>query len=345
MTTVLVTGGCGFIGSHFIRLLHERTEWRIVNLDRVTYAGDPERLSDLREGERYRFVRGDIADRELVGALFREERPRVVVNFAAESHVDRSILDATPFLHANVLGVQVLLETARHYHVERFLQVSTDEVYGDREGHGRASEESSLRPGNPYAASKAAADLLCLAYHRTYGVPVLITRGSNTYGPWQFPEKLIPVLIRRALAGEPLPLYGDGLQRRDWLYVTDHSEAILQVLERGEVGAIYNIATGHERTNLDVALALRRLLAEASEEEDIPRIEHIPDRPGHDRRYAMETGMIRALGWSPRVTFEEGLAATVRWYRAHGDWVARRASGDYEEYYDAVYVRHWRREV
>lgn len=345
MKTVLVTGGCGFIGSHFVRLLSERTAWRIVNLDKLTYAGDPVRVCDSPTDSRYRFVRGDIADRALLDALFRDERPWAVVNFAAESHVDRSILDAAPFLQANVVGLHSLLETARQYPVERFVQVSTDEVYGDLEGSGRASEESPLRPSSPYAASKAAADLLCLAYRRTCDLPVLITRGSNTYGPWQFPEKLIPVLIRHALAGQPLPLYGDGMQQRDWLYVTDHNEAILLVLAHGEVGAIYNVASEHERTNVEVARVLCRVLPEeATATPGLPEIRFIPDRPGHDRRYAMTAGKIRRrLGWSPKVRFEEGLVQTVRWYLGHQDWVQRATSGSYAEYREAVYARHWGR--
>lgn len=347
MKTILVTGGCGFIGSHFVRLVHERTDWRVVNLDKLTYAGDPERLDGLAPGARYRFVRGDVADRALVESLFREERPWALVNFAAESHVDRSILDAAPFLRANVVGVQALLEAAREHPVERFVQISTDEVYGDLAEGGRASEESPLRPSSPYAASKAAADLLCLAYRRTHGLPVLITRSANTYGPWQFPEKLIPVLIHRALSGEPLPLYGDGMQRRDWLYVADASEAVLVVLERGEAGAVYNVAAGGERTNAEVARALCRVLVEeaaVTPGTDLPEIRFVPDRPGHDRRYAMEAGKIRrSLGWEPRVGFEEGLARTVRWYLRHRDWVERATSGGYREYREAVYARRWGR--
>lgn len=343
MRTVLVTGGCGFIGSHFVRLLHERAVWRVVNLDKLTYAGDLERVCELPMDSRYRFVRGDIADRTLLDALFRDERPWAVVNFAAESHVDRSILDPAPFLHANVVGVQTLLEVARQYPVERFVQVSTDEVYGDLESGGRASEESPLRPSSPYAASKAAADLLCLAYRRTYDLPVIITRGSNTYGPWQFPEKLIPVLIRCALRGEPLPLYGDGMQERDWLCVSDHSEAILLVLEHGEVGAVYNVATECARTNVEVVQALCRvLIEEATVTQSLPEIRFIADRPGHDRRYAMTAGKIRQrIGWSPRVRFEEGLVRTVQWYLGHRDWVERATSGSYMEYREAVYARHW----
>ena len=345
MRTVLITGGCGFIGSHFVRLLRERTAWRIVNLDNLTYAGDLERVCDLPTDSRYRFVRGDIADRALLDALFRDERPWAVVNFAAESHVDRSILDAAPFLQANVIGLQALLEAARQYPVERFVQVSTDEVYGDLEGGGRASEESPLLPSSPYAASKAAADLLCLAYRRTHDLPVVVTRGSNTYGPWQFPEKLIPVMIRHALAGESLPLYGDGMQQRDWLYATDHSEAILLVLAHGEVGAVYNVATERERTNVEVAQALCRVLTEeATGTPSLPGIRFIPDRPGHDRRYAMTAGKIRqGLGWSPQVRFEEGLDRTVQWYLGHRDWVERATSGSYVQYREAVYARHWGR--
>lgn len=344
MRTILVTGGCGFIGSHFVRLLRERTAWRVVNLDKLTYAGDLERVCELPTDSRYRFVRGDIADRALLDTLFRDERPWAVVNFAAESHVDRSILDAAPFLQANVMGVHTLLEAARQYPVERFLQVSTDEVYGDLDGGDRASEESPLRPSSPYAASKAAADLLCLAYRRTYDFPILITRGSNTYGPWQFPEKLIPVMIRHALAAEPLPLYGDGMHQRDWLYVTDHSEATLVMLERGDVGAIYNVATEREQTNLEIAQALTQVLTvEGTVTTSLPEIRFIPDRPGHDRRYAMTAGKIRqGLGWSPQVRFEQGLVRTVQWYLEHREWVERATSGSYVEYREAVYARHWR---
>ena len=345
MRTVLVTGGCGFIGSSFVCLLRDRTAWRVVNLDKLTYAGDLERVGELPTDSRYRFVRGDIADRTLLDALFRDERPWAVVNFAAESHVDRSILDAAPFLQANVVGVQTLLEVARQYPVERFVQVSTDEVYGDLEDGGRASEESRLLPSSPYAASKAAADLLCLAYRRTHDLPVLITRGSNTYGPWQFPEKLIPVMIRQALAGEPMSLYGDGMQQRDWLYVTDHNEAILLVLRHGEVGAVYNVATERERTNVEVAQELCRVLTEeATGTPSLPEIQFILDRPGHDRRYAMTAGKIRQrLGWSPQVRFEEGLVRTVQWYFGHREWVERVTSSSYVEYREAVYARHWGR--
>jgi dTDP-glucose 4,6-dehydratase len=261
--------------------------------------------------------------------------------------VDRSILDPTPFLQTNVLGTQVLLEAAREARVERFVQVSTDEVYGDAEGKDPFHESSPLTPSSPYAASKAAADLLCLAYARTYGVPVLIVRSSNNYGPYQFPEKLIPLLIRNALAGEVLPIYGDGLQRRDWLYVEDNCRAILRVLEAGRVGAIYNVGTGQERTNLEVVRTLCRILGEEAgldPTEILRRVRHVADRPGHDRRYAMQTDRVRReLGWSPQVPFEEGLRRTIRWYLRHPDWVARVTTGEYLQYYEAVYLRRWSR--
>jgi len=349
--TVLITGGCGFIASHFVRLLCEQTGCRVVNLDKVTYAGDPERIRDVSEANaqtgRYRFVRGDVADQQLVQAVFQDEQPWAVVNFAAESHVDRSILNSEPFLETNIGGVQALLEAARQHPVERFVHISTDEVYGDLADKDRASEEGALRAGSPYAASKAAADLLCLAYRRTYNLPVLIVRSSNNYGPWQFPEKLIPLMIRNAVAGETLPLYGDGQQQRDWMYVTDNAQAILCVLEKGAPGTIYNVATGCERTNVDVVRALCRVLAEqgaVAEDEVASRIRFVPDRPGHDKRYAMDAQRIRQeLGWSPRVPFEEGLARTVRWYLSHRAWLDRIASGDYHEYREAVYTRHWGR--
>ena len=345
MKTILVTGGCGFIGSHFARLLLSRTEWRVVNLDKLTYAGNLENLKDVKEGKRYRFVRGDIGDRTLVGRLFQREQPWAVVNFAAESHVDRSILDPSPFLKTNVLGVQVLLEASRRHGIERFVHISTDEVYGDVEGKEPCNEESPLAPSSPYSASKAATDLLCLAYRRTYGVPVLIVRSSNNYGPLQFPEKLIPLTIRNALIGKDLPVYGDGLQRRDWLYVEDNVAAISRVLEKGEIGAIYNVGDVDERTNLEVVHAVCRLLAEQAGLELKPLLDligFVPDRPGHDRRYALKARRIREeLGWIPAVRFETGLSRTIRWYLENHEWVNRVTSGEYRNYYDAVYVHAW----
>lgn len=345
MKTVLVTGGCGFIGSHFIRMLLGQKEWRVVNLDKLTYAGNLENLADIERGASYRFVKGDIADRTLVDKLFHEEKPWAVVNFAAESHVDRSILDPSPFLHTNVIGVQVLLQASQRHGVERFMQISTDEVYGDADGKEPFIEKSPLTPGSPYSASKAAADLLCLAYRRTHGVPILITRSSNNYGPSQFPEKLIPLMIRNALSGEGLPVYGDGLQQRDWLYVDDNCRAILAVLEGGKPGSIYNVGADKERSNLDVVRALCLILSEEARldlDTLLERIQFVADRPGHDRRYAVDTTKIHEeCGWAAQISFETGLRSTVRWYLHHEDWVNRITSGEYQAYYEAVYSRAW----
>jgi len=346
MKTLLVTGGCGFIGSHFVRLvLSKRPSWRVVNLDKLTYAGHLEHLLDIEKGSSYRFVHGDINDRALTERLLQEEKPWALVNFAAESHVDWSILDSSPFLHANVLGLQTLLESCRLYKVERFVQISTDEVYGDAEGKNAFRESSRLNPSSPYAASKAASDLLCLAYRRTYNLPALIVRSSNNYGPFQFPEKLIPLMVHNALTGKDLPLYGDGVQRRDWLYVEDNCEAILRVLEQGKIGSIYNVATTEERSNLEVVRVLCLLLAEEARldlQTLLGRIRMITDRPGHDRRYAIKTQRIlHELGWSPTVSFEEGMQRTVRWYIEHQDWVKRVTSGEYHRYFKAVYLNAW----
>lgn len=346
MRTILITGGCGFIGSHFVRhVLRLRPDWQVMNLDLLTYAGDPARLSDVAGDPRYRFVRGDIADGDLVDHVITTHGPWAIVNFAAESHVDRSILDATPFLRTNIVGVQTLLDAARRHRLERFLQISTDEVYGDAEDAGAFDEDAPLSPSSPYAASKAAADLLCLAYHRTHAAPVVIARSANNYGPFQFPEKLIPLMIRNALAREPLPVYGDGLQVRDWLYVEDNCAAILLILMRAEVGRVYNIAAGEHRTNLEVVRAACRAVAAESR---LPvsgleaLIRFVPDRPGHDRRYEMAASHILSeLQWRPRTRFEDGLQATVRWYLDHQDWIAQVTSGEYQRYYEAVYRRGW----
>ncbi len=335
MSKVLVTGGAGFIGSNFIRLLRrERPGWRLVNLDKLTYAGNLENLAGVEEGPRYRFVRGDVADREAVDRLFAEEGFDAVVHFAAESHVDRSILDPSPFLDTNVKGTQVLLEAARRHGVPRFLQVSTDEVYGSLGPDDPPfTEDSPLAPNSPYAASKAAADLLCRAYRETYGLPVMITRCGNNFGPYQFPEKLIPLFIANALEEKPLPLYGDGRNVRDWIHVEDHCAAILRVLEAGRPGEVYNVGAGNERTNLEITRAILALLGRP---ESLVRF--VADRPGHDRRYALATGKLRTeLGWTPRYTFDEALAATVRWYVENRPWWERVRSGAYREYYDTLY--------
>lgn len=346
MKTILVTGGCGFIGSNFVRLVVGETDWKVINLDKLTYAGNLTSVADI-DATRMRFVRGDICDREVVEQVLGEERPWAVVNFAAESHVDRSILDSAPFLRTNIDGVRVLLDAARRFPVERFLQISTDETYGDKEGQPASSETSSLNPSSPYAASKAAADLLCFSYRRTYDLPIVITRSSNNYGPFQFPEKLIPLLIRNGLQQMELPVYGDGGQIRDWLHVEDNCRAILAVLERGQVGAIYNIGTGEERTNLSVVDALCAAIADRAE---IPLsalknlVRSVTDRPGHDRRYAIDTTRVqRETGWRPQTAFDEGLRTTVRWYLDHQDWIASVTSGEYRNYYESVYNKAWER--
>jgi dTDP-glucose 4,6-dehydratase len=344
MKTILVTGGCGFIGSNFVRLLRADSGWRVVNLDKLTYAGNLENVAEFHD-DRHRFVHGNICDRILVERILQEEKPWAVVNFAAESHVDRSILDASPFLQSNIRGVQSLLEAIRRYSVERFLHISTDEVYGDKEGKERSSEEAPLWPSSPYAATKAAADLLCFSYRRTYGLPIIVTRSSNNYGPYQFPEKLIPLLIRNALQGMELPVYGDGKQIRDWLYVEDNCRAIVAVMETGRPGSIYNIGTAEERTNLEVVEAICVTIATETGIDPAKLkgcIRFVTDRPGHDRRYAIDTSKVRAeTGWKPLEAFDVGLKRTIRWYLDHGDWISRVTSGGYREYYDSVYAQTW----
>jgi dTDP-glucose 4,6-dehydratase len=311
----LVTGGLGFIGSHFVRLaLRERPQVEIVNLDAMTYAGNPANVKDVENDPRYRFVKGDICDPAAVREAI-ADGVAAIVNFAAETHVDRSILDPEAFLRTDTLGTHVLLDALRQRGIARYLQVSTDEVYGNVEA-GESLETDPLRPRSPYAASKAAGDLLALAYRTTYEAPVLVTRGSNTYGPYQYPEKIVPLFVTNLIDDRPVPLYGDGLQIRDWLYVEDHARAILQVLEHGEVGGVYNIAGGSSRTNLE----LTRVLIEHCGRSTATHVRHVADRPGHDRRYAVNAGRVRALGWQPRVTFDEGIARTVAWYRANEAW-------------------------
>lgn len=311
---LLVTGGAGFIGSHFIRrVLQQRWVSRLINLDKLTYAANLDNLRSVSRDNRYRFVKGDIASAPLVERLFREVD--AVVNFAAETHVDRSIHDAAPFLQTNVIGTQVLLEALRRTGIKRFVHVSTDEVYGDV-AKGFPNEAAPLRPSSPYAASKAAADHLVLAYHRTFGVPVMITRASNNYGPYQFPEKFLPLFITHALENQPLPLYGDGRQKRDWLHVEDHCSGIEAVLRRGKIGAIYNIGTQRDIENRDVAQRLVRILRRSSS-----LITPVKDRPGHDRRYAMSISKIRReLKWRPTIRFEKGLTSLVEWYQANRSW-------------------------
>jgi len=329
---LLVTGGCGFIGSNFIRyVLTEHPDDRVVNLDKLTYAGNPANLADFEHDARYAFVQGDIADAELVRDVARGVD--AIVNFAAPSHVDRSILDADEFLRTNVLGVRVLLDAVRTLRVPRLLHVSTDEVYGSI-ATGAATEASPLRPSNPYSAAKAGGDLLALAYWTTHGVPVVVTRSSNNFGPYQYPEKMIPLFITNALESQPLPVYGDGLQVRDWIYVLDNCAAIDLVLRAGRDGEVYNIAGGHEVANATVTREILRWLGKPES-----LIQMVADRPGHDRRYALDASKLARLGWAPRYPFASALESTVRWYREHDAWWRPLKSGDFRAYYERQYGR------
>ncbi|HUP96488.1 MAG TPA: dTDP-glucose 4,6-dehydratase [Usitatibacter sp.] len=349
--TLLVTGGAGFIGSNFVLdWLHDRSREPVVNLDKLTYAGNLSSLERLAADSRHVFVRGDIADTQLLARLFAEHQPRAVVHFAAESHVDRSIHGPAAFVQTNMVGTFELLEAARAWwqaqepsrrDAFRFVHVSTDEVYGSlAESDPAFSETTPYAPNSPYSASKAGSDHLVRAYHHTYGFPAVTTNCSNNYGPFQFPEKLVPLMIANALEGKPLPVYGDGRQVRDWLYVADHCEAIRVVLERGRPGETYNVGGNSERRNIEVVHAICDALQHERARPGGYRalIQHVTDRPGHDRRYAIDARKIRAeLGWSPRETFETGLAKTVRWYLEHGEWVARVKSGEYRKWLETNY--------
>jgi len=331
--TILVTGGAGFIGANFVRLLLDRGGDRIVNLDLLTYAGNLENLAGCEDHDDYRFVRGDIRDRDLLERLMVEESIEAVVNFAAESHVDRSIDGPREFLDTNIMGTHTLLEVSRQAGVERFLQVSTDEVYGSLGAEGLFTETSPIQPNSPYAASKAAADLVCRSYYHTFGFPVLTTRCSNNYGPYQFPEKLIPLMIANAIEGKPLPVYGDGKNVRDWLYVEDHCRALDLVLRQGKPGEVYNIGGHNEMENIRIIRLLLELLGK-----DESLITYVEDRPGHDRRYAIDASRIeRDLGWTPAYDFETGIRSTVAWYLEHRDWWEKVRSGGYRAYYEAMY--------
>ena len=342
MKTWLVTGGAGFIGGNFVLEAVARGE-RVVNLDALTYAGNRDTLASLDGDDRHVFVQGDIGDRALVASLLEAHRPEAIINFAAESHVDRSIDGPAAFVQTNVVGTLSLLEAARDYwrslpagakEAFRFLHVSTDEVYGSLGESGRFTEQTPYAPNSPYSASKAASDHLVRAFHHTYGLPVLTTNCSNNYGPYQFPEKLIPLVIARALAGEPLPIYGDGKNVRDWLYVADHCSAIRMVLDGGRVGETYNVGGDAEMQNIDVVHAICTLLdARRPREDGQPRasqITYVADRPGHDRRYAIDASKLkRELGWQPAHSFQQGIADTVDWYLSHQDWVQRVLDGSY----------------
>jgi dTDP-glucose 4,6-dehydratase len=333
MHSVLVTGGCGFIGSNFIRyLLETEPEVGVINFDALTYAGNLANLADLAGHPRYRFVHGDIAERDAVRRAV-GARVHSLINFAAESHVDRSIQDSGPFVRTNVLGTQVLLDTARELGLGKYVQVSTDEVYGSLGPTGLFTEETPLAPNSPYAASKASADMLVRSYVHTFGLPAVVTRCSNNYGPYQFPEKLIPLFISNLLRNEPVPVYGDGLQVRDWIHVRDHVAAIHRAWRDGRPGEVYNFGGRCERTNLALTQALLDILGK-------PRslIKYVKDRPGHDRRYAIDCSKAeRELGWRPRVAFEQGLRDTVRWYQDNAAWVEGVRSGDYLKYYEKQY--------
>lgn len=350
MKNVLVTGGAGFIGSNFVHyMLKTYEDIRLVSLDALTYAGNLENLTDVQDDPRYTFVKGDIRDGELVDRLFREYEFDTVVNFAAESHVDRSITEPEIFLTTNIIGTQTLLDAAKRawklepdnkYSREyapgvKYLQVSTDEVYGALGKTGMFTETTPLAPNSPYSASKAGADMIVRAYHETYGMPVNITRCSNNYGPYQFPEKLIPLMINNCKQNKSLPVYGDGMQIRDWLYVEDHCSAICAVLEKGVSGEVYNIGGNNEKANIEIVKLLIDALGKSEE-----LITYVQDRPGHDRRYAIDnTKITTELGWSPAYRFEDGIQKTVRWYLNHADWMERITSGSYQSYYEAMYKK------
>ena len=333
MNRILVTGGCGFIGSNFIRLeLESYANLELWNLDCLSYAGNPENLEDLSENPRYRFIHGDITDRALVDSLL-ADAVDAVVNFAAESHVDRSIHDSEPFVQTNIVGTSVLLDAAQAAGLGRFLQISSDEVYGSLGATGLFSESTPLAPNSPYSASKAAADLLVRSYVQTFGLPAVITRCSNNYGPYQFPEKLIPLFISNAIQEQPLPLYGDGLQVRDWIHVRDHCSALDLVLRSGRVGEVYNIGAGCEKPNIEITRSILRLLGKPES-----LIRHVADRLGHDRRYAIDSSKIQhELDWKPEISFEQGVAETIQWYQDHAEWVAHVRSGAYRDYYQKQY--------
>ena len=334
MRPLLVTGGCGFIGSNYIRYaLETDPELRIVNLDSLTYAGNLANLADLEDDPRYDFVYGDITDREAVRQAI-GEGVCGIVNFAAESHVDRSIMDSGPFVKTNVLGTQVLLDAAREFQVPRYVQISTDEVYGILGPHGLFTETTPLAPSSPYSASKAAADLLVLAYVHTFGLPAVITRCSNNYGPYQFPEKLIPLFITNLFQDQQVPVYGDGMQIRDWIHVRDHCAGIEAVRQSGRIGEVYNLGGRCEKPNIEITHLLLELIGKP-----LTLIRHVKDRPGHDRRYAIDCSKAeRELGWSPRIAFADGIRETIEWYRNHKDWVDTIRSGEYLKYYERQYA-------
>ena len=335
MKNILVTGGAGFIGSNFINhILKEHDDYFIINLDKLTYAGNLENLVESENHKNYRFVKGDICNAELVSYLFEKYKIKHVINFAAESHVDRSILGSSIFYQTNVIGTNVLLETARRNEVEKFLQVSTDEVYGSLGAEGLFTESTPLSPNSPYSSSKAGADMMALAFYHTYGMPVVLTRCSNNYGPFQFPEKLIPLMIINSLNDKKLPVYGDGMNVRDWIYVIDHNRAIDLVFEKGRTGEVYNIGASNEMPNIKI---IQLILQHLKKSDSL--IEYVKDRLGHDRRYAIDSTKIQTeLGWKPKFTFEEAIQFTIDWYLQNEQWWKRIISGDYLKYYEQQYL-------
>ncbi len=331
MRKILVTGGAGFIGSEFVRQAVRRG-FDVINVDKLTYAGDLERLKEVED--KVRFYKSDIINREFIEYIFKTEKPDIVVHWAAESHVDRSILDASPFVETNVRGTQTLLDVAKESGVELFINIATDEVYGELGESGQFFEDTPLNPNSPYSVSKASADMLGRAFYRTYGLPVITVRPSNNYGPWQYPEKLIPVVIIKALNEEPIPVYGKGENVREWLYVSDCADAVFEIIQKGKVGEVYNVGSGEERKNIDVVKSVLGILGKPES-----LIEFVKDRPGHDFRYSLNTEKIeREIGWKAKVKFEEGIEKTVRWYLDNLDWVMRKV--DYlKEYWKVVYSK------
>lgn len=347
MKNILITGGAGFIGTNFVKHMLNTYSYNIINLDALTYAGNLENLRDIENHERYTFVKGDITNAQLINEIFEKYEIDTVVNFAAESHVDRSIEDPEIFLMTNVRGTQVLLDAAKKYwkvnpndkycrafkEGVKYLQVSTDEVYGTLGKIGMFTETTPLAPNSPYSASKTSADLFVRAYHETFGMPINITRCSNNYGPYQFPEKLIPLMINNCLKGKQLPIYGDGMQIRDWLHVKDHCTGIDTVLHKGRIGEVYNIGGNNEKANIEI---VKLIIKNLGKTEDM--IKYVQDRPGHDRRYAIDnTKITTELGWSPSYTFEQGIKETIEWYLANQDWMEKIVSGEYMNYYEGMY--------
>jgi dTDP-glucose 4,6-dehydratase len=335
MKHVMITGGAGFIGSNYVRYaLETHPDWRVVVYDKLTYAGNPDNLKDIAEAfkDRYSFVHGDIADREVVHDCVKNHKIDVLINFAADTHVDRSLMEPGSFITTDVYGTYVLLEAAKEFKIQRYHQISTDEVYGDIAAPGRSAESDPLHGSSPYSASKAGGDLMCLAYARSFDVPVTITRGTNNIGPYQYPEKVVPVWVTNAIDNLPLPLYGDGKQMRDYQYVLDHCEGIDVVVDKGVPGEVYNVGSGQETRNIDLAHAVLDLLGRP-----YSLIQPITDRPGHDRRYAIDNSKVRALGWTPRHSFAQSIEKTVRWYVENEWWWRKIKTGEYLEYYKKQY--------